>query len=391
MNRILWAVLPLLLITVACKGGGEGGGPQQKGGKKLEYPVETEEVKGRKVEYTVYSVGSLEAFEEVQVIARVPGIVRDVLFTEGDVITFKRNEKGEVTERPVLVKLDDERAINARDIAKAELDKADAQKKEAQEGLDRRERANKLSPNAYSEEEIKQFRSKLAIATADADSAKSRFDKAQLDVNDTAIRAPVEGIIQSRTVKTNQQVMAGTLVATLMRRDPLLLRFSVPEQDATRTKTNDIAKFTMRGSAREYDAKIIFVNAQADSRTRMVEMVAQVQGDTSELKPGAFAQIKIPIGTNENAPSIPQTAVRPTDKGFLAYVIVGGLAKERLLKLGLRTEDGRVEVLEGVKIGDKVVTRGAETLREGAQVKEAGAQAAPISGSTAGASKKDEK
>ncbi|MCC6572351.1 MAG: efflux RND transporter periplasmic adaptor subunit [Planctomycetes bacterium] len=392
MKRLPWAVLPLLLLLAACKGGGEGGSQQKGAGKKLEYPVETEEVKGRRVEYTVYAVGSLEAFEEVYVIARVPGIVRDVLFKEGDVIAFKRNEKGDITERPILVKLDDERFINAANTAKAELDKMTAQKTEAEAALDRRLKANataKDKPPIYSEEDIKSFTTKVAIAVAEADSARSRHDKAMLDLADTEIRAPVEGIIQSRTIKTNQQVQAGTVVATLVRRDPLLLRFAVPEGDATRTKTADVAKFTLRDSVTEYEAKIIFVNAQADSRTRMVEMIAQVQGDTKALKPGAFAQIKIPVGANENAPSVPQTAVRPSDRGFLAFVVQNGVAKERVLKLGLRTEDGRVEVLDGIKIGEKVVVRGAEALRDGAQVKEGGGAPKDGSGAMSGEKKKE--
>lgn len=363
------------LLFAACKGG--EGGPPQKGARKLEFPVETEEVRGRRVEYSIYAVGSLEAFEEVYVIARVPGFVREVKFTEGDVIKFKRDSRGEVIERPVLVKLDDERFINARSTALAEKTKAEAQQKDAQDALDRRVRAVKLKPDAYSIEEIKAFESRLAIATAEADSARSRFEKAELDVADTEIRAPVEGVIQTRTVRTNQQLQAGAVLATLVRKDPLLLRFSVPQQDAARVSRDMAATFTLRDSATEYRARIIHINAQADSRTRMVEMVAQVEGDTAALKPGTFAQITIVIGANENAPSIPQTAVRPSDRGFLAFVVSGTTAKERVLKLGLRTPDGRVEVLSGISIGDKVVVRGAEALRDGATIREATGGATP--------------
>jgi membrane fusion protein, multidrug efflux system len=65
---------------------------------------------------------------------------------------------------------------------------------------------------------------------------------------------------------------------------------------------------------------------------------------------------------------IPQTAVRPSERGFLAYVIEGGVAKERVLTLGMRTADGRVEVTSGVRPGESLVVRGAEALRDGAAV-----------------------
>jgi membrane fusion protein, multidrug efflux system len=65
---------------------------------------------------------------------------------------------------------------------------------------------------------------------------------------------------------------------------------------------------------------------------------------------------------------IPQTAVRPSERGFLAYVVRGGVAQERVLTLGMRTVDGRVEVTSGVEPGEILVVRGAEALRDGAAV-----------------------
>jgi multidrug efflux pump subunit AcrA (membrane-fusion protein) len=66
---------------------------------------------------------------------------------------------------------------------------------------------------------------------------------------------------------------------------------------------------------------------------------------------------------------IPQTAVRPSERGFLAYIVEGDVARERELTLGLRTADGRVEVRSGVKPGEKLVIRGAEALQDGARVR----------------------
>jgi multidrug efflux pump subunit AcrA (membrane-fusion protein) len=66
---------------------------------------------------------------------------------------------------------------------------------------------------------------------------------------------------------------------------------------------------------------------------------------------------------------IPQTAVRPSEKGFLAYVVEDGIAHERVLTLGMRTASGDVEVKSGLKVGESVVVRGAEALRDGVKVK----------------------
>jgi membrane fusion protein (multidrug efflux system)/multidrug efflux system membrane fusion protein len=102
----------------------------------------------------------------------------------------------------------------------------------------------------------------------------------------------------------------------------------------------------------------------------MVAITAQVDDPSrGELRPGSFAQVTVPVGSSAEAAVIPQTAVRPSERGFLAYVVDGGVARERELSLGLRTADGRVEVRSGVKPGEQLVVRGGEALRDGAKVK----------------------
>ena len=78
---------------------------------------------------------------------------------------------------------------------------------------------------------------------------------------------------------------------------------------------------------------------------------------------------------------VPQTAVRPTERGFLCFVIEDGVAKERLVDLGLRTTDGLVAVRKGLSAGEKLVVRGAEALRDGANVTVSEGPAPSTSGS----------
>jgi multidrug efflux system membrane fusion protein len=102
----------------------------------------------------------------------------------------------------------------------------------------------------------------------------------------------------------------------------------------------------------------------------MVDVTAHVlNANRPELRPGAFARVIVPIGAPREAPVIPQTAIRPSEKGFLAFTVADGVARERVLTLGMRTADGRVEVREGLEPGENLVIRGAEALRDGAKVK----------------------
>jgi membrane fusion protein, multidrug efflux system len=139
------------------------------------------------------------------------------------------------------------------------------------------------------------------------------------------------------------------------------------------------ARFTVRDSSRRYTALLTHVAASADSTSRMVAITAQVDDkERGSLRPGSFAQVTVPVGSTVESPVIPQVAVRPSERGFLAFVVEGDVARERELQLGLSTDDGRVEVKSGVQAGERLVVRGAEALRDGAKVRVTGPGAAPV-------------
>jgi RND family efflux transporter MFP subunit len=136
-------------------------------------------------------------------------------------------------------------------------------------------------------------------------------------------------------------------------------------------------RFTVRAGQSTYAATITHVAAAASEGSRMVEVTARVDDPArGELRPGAFAEVQVPVGSASEAPVIPQTAIRPSERGFLAFVVVEERAVERVLTLGLRTADGRVEVRAGLEPGERLVVRGAEALRDGALVHIAGAEEA---------------
>src|SRR5262249_1929104 len=152
------------------------------------------------------------------------------------------------------------------------------------------------------------------------------LQQAERNERDSQVKAPFSGTIQSRNVQTGQYVQPGALLTTLVRRDPLLLRFQVPEGDAARLNPGMPAHFQVRNSSEEYQAHIIHVAESADETSRMVSVTAEIKDPGERLRPGAFAEVTVPVGGRVNAAVIPQTAVRPSERGFLAYVVEGGVA-----------------------------------------------------------------
>ncbi len=348
------------LTFVSCsKGEAEArGGPGSR--KSMEFPVEVKPVESRRVEYTVTAVGSLDAFERVAVTARVAGAVERVNFREGQLINPGQ----------ALVEIEPERYRLAVAAAEATLEKAGAAQGEAQAGYSRRQAASEKNPGLIRGEEIETWRTRVQSTAAEVSQAQAALAQAKLNLRDAFVRAPVAGIIQTRTVETGQYVPVGTVLATLMRRDPLLLRFQVPEQDALPLRTGMIVRFNVAEGETQHEARVTHVAAAASQASRMVDVTANVlNANRPDLRPGAFARVTVPIASSREAPVIPQTAIRPSEKGFLAYTVEGGVARQRILTLGMRTADGQVEVKQGLTPGETLVIRGAEALRDGAKVK----------------------
>lgn len=353
----LGVTLPAIVLFGCSK---KDEGPPGGGKGKMAFPVELAPVPAERVEYTVTSVGTVDAYERVQVTARVAGVIEHVRFAEGDVV-----KKGQV-----LVEIDPARFNLAVRSAKAMLERAQATAAEAQQNLERRTNAGPDGAGVFSKEDIEGWKARSRTGAAQVAEAKAALDEANLNLRDAYVRAPIEGKMQTRTVQTGQYVQPGTVLGTVLRRDPLLLRFPVPEADAPRLQAGIAVSFKVTGVDHDFAGKITLVADAADPATRMVPVVAEVSDEKKDmLRPGAFADVTVRVGASENAAVIPQTAIRPSERGFLAFVVENNVAHERVLTLGMRTADGRVEVRKGVSPGEMLVVRGAEPLRDGSTVR----------------------
>lgn len=368
MRRAACSVAALALVAsiVACKrdsptpdatGGARGG----RGARELTFAVETLTVRKQKMSYVVTAPGRLEAFERVQVTARVAGVVDKVAFAEGQQV-----KKGDV-----LVVIDSERYRLAVNSAKAALEKARAAQKDVEGQVSRREGAMEQHPGLIPGEELETYRTRTLTAKADSAVASENLKVAELNLRDSFVRAPMDGVIQTRTVETGQYVTAGFVMATLLRQEPMLLRFQVEPQEAPRLRPGMTATFTMRETQRVFEAKITLVSAAADPTTHMVGVTGEVLVDGPKfwLRPGSFCDVSVDVGATRDAPMIPRSAARATDRGYVTYVVEDGVANQRLITLGMSTKDGWVEVRSGLEDGDVIVVRGAEALSPGAKVR----------------------
>jgi multidrug efflux system membrane fusion protein len=350
----LAVVLALIAATPGCSKPASSGPPPAAARKPR---VTVAPVARSPVSYSVDTVGSFEAEEEVSVAAGVPGIVTKVMFKEGD----------RVTPDTVLCTIDEERYALEEARAKAEQARASADRDTARNAYDRRLPLQKMG--GLTDDEMAEFKAALDRASADFDRAGAALALASKSVKDSSVRPPKAGLINSRHVATGEYATVGRLIAKLLDVSALYVRFSIPESDSTRVVKGMKITFTTRVQGdKAYEAEVYWVSQTADSRTRSVDCKARLLDAPPNLKPGFSGLVKIVVEERGDALLVPSTAVLPTERGFVGYVIEGGKAKERLLRLGVRTLDDRVEILDGLAEGESLVIRGGSVLQDGRDV-----------------------
>lgn len=366
-----YVLMMAALALAGCGGADPGKGkPRERG-----FPVEVAPVEVIEVAYAVRAPGSIEAFEVVPVAARVGGVVDSVDFREGQTVDTAT----------ALVSIDAERYRYRFESAKADHAEAVAALADATAALQRRQQLAQKDPGLVAAEEVETFRARVMQAQARLDQRLAAMKLAELEQGWATVRAPVAGEIQERLVRTGQRVETGATVASVLRRDPLLVRLRVTEAEAARLRPGMPATLAIAGREKPAGATLTHVGGAADPATRSVAVLAEVaKEDAPSLRPGAFAAVTIPVGSARH-PAIPQSAIRPSERGFLAYVLDGTTARERVLLLGLRSDDGRVEVLSGLAGGEQLVVRGGEALSEGAPVRLPGQEGAGPGGAKGGA------
>jgi multidrug efflux system membrane fusion protein len=355
----LFVLMLALSLTSGCGDRPAEGPARGAGGRGRSIPVRTAPVATRDVSYRVTALGSLEAEEIVQVTAEVEGAVSEVRFHEG----------ARVTRDTVLLLIDPERYRLEVERAEANHLRAQSDLRRAQEELKRRERL--ANAELLAMDEVDRYRAASESLDADVAASKAALDIALQNQRRSEVRAPHSGVINTRTIETGAYVRPGAVLATIVDVTRLRLRFKISEGESLLVAEGQDVSFRVAPiGPRDFAGRVYHVGEVADPTTRQVEVLAWVQ-NTGELKPGFFAEVSFDAGTRQNAVVVPEAAIKASESGFVAYVIVEGKAVKKPIEIGHRTEDGLVEILSGLSGAETVVVEGSDLLADGVTVEDA--------------------
>ncbi len=290
------------------------------------------------------TIGSTIPDEEVDLTFESSGKVIAIYFIEGT----------HVKEGDLLAKINDKPL-------QAQLKKLEAQVPLARDRVYRQQTL--LEKDAVSQEAYEQVTTEYEKLMADLDLVKA-------NIAQTELRAPFDGIIGLRSVSEGAYVTPSTMIVRLTKISPLKIEFSVPERYASDIKNGTPITFSLddsEGVKQNYQATVYAVESKIEQQTHTLTARAYYPNPNERIKPGRYVSIDISKSEIKDALAIPSEAVIPEMGKNMVYLYKGGKALSTEILIGLRTEE-RVQVLEGLSVGDTLITTGVMQMRSGMNV-----------------------
>lgn len=200
------------------------------------------------------------------------------------------------------------------------------------------------------------------LATVDPSRPGAQFEM-------SPVAAPLSGYVTAVHLDRGNSVTTGTEIATVATLDDLEVVVEVPERYATAVRPGMTAGFTSFAlGAETYQARVVEVEPVLDPQTRSKEVRLEVVGDSSELQPGMFIRISLPVRNSGRVVTVPFSAlVQEAGKAYV-YVVVDGNAERREVQVGLIAEE-YAELSGGLEAGAEVVITGVQSVRENGAVR----------------------
>lgn len=335
--------------SAATTAGAGGGAAKPAGGPPggMAMAVEMAKVTVGTLEDEVGAVGSLKSVDSVVMRPEVSGRIAAIRFADG-----QKAAKG-----AVLIELDAQTQA-------AELQQAKANLGLAQTNLKRNE--DLFQKKFVSQRSLDEATAQLKVQEAAVALAAAKLAKMQL-------RAPFAGVVGLRSVSVGDYVKDGQELVNFEGVSTLKVDFRLPElylAKLARGQRVELASDAMAGKT--FTATVDAIDPLIDANGRSLAVRAKLDNTEGTLRPGMFVRVRVIFGSRDNVLMIPEQALVPAAKGQAVFAVVDGKAKQTPVTVGQR-RTGSVEIVDGLKAGDMVVTAGQLKLRDGAAVRPVGA------------------
>jgi membrane fusion protein (multidrug efflux system) len=336
----VFAIVLVTAFAVGCRDGRSASDDADEFGDDGSVAVEAVTVEPQPFSVEVALTGQLEAEHEVVMRSELDGVIRTIEFQEGQ----------PVAQGDVLFTMRDEEQ-------RARLSEARAQERLARDVYDR--------TRTLTSQDISSV-ARRAEAAAALDEAKAKIALAELNLDRTRIMAPFDGVVGSRLVGPGEWVEPQTPLVPVAAIEKLQLHYLLPEPSIRLAKVGGQVHVRVVAYPDErFPGETFFVSPTVDRATRRLLAKAWVPNDDHRLKPGMFANVDVLVLEKEGVLVVPDSAMIYDRHGTYVWRIDDeGRAEKVPVEIGIR-RFSRVEILDGIQAGDRVITAGINKVMAG--------------------------
>ena len=337
------------------------GGPGGGGGMPM--PVGVAKVTNGDIKITLNALGTVTPLRTITITAQVAGNLLKVNFKEGQAVK-EGDALAEIDPRPYQAQLTQFEGALARDealLANARID------------LDRY--TTLFSQDSIAKQQLDSQKSLVHQYEGTVKSDQGQIDNAKVNIGYTKITAPVNGRVGLRQVDPGNNVAVGGAIVVITQLKPIDVLFTIPEDNLPpvlqKMHAGDKLQadaYDRAGTTKLASGTLASLDNQVDTSTGTVKAKAEFANDDEGLFPNQFVNVRLLLDTMKNAIVIPTSALERGSDGLFVYVVQDDhTVQVRNIKTG-PTEGEQVAVTDGLKVGETVVTSGADRLREGSKV-----------------------
>lgn len=324
---------------------------------------------------TRYSA-TITPYEQVDLQFKVGGYIREILQTRGVDGSPRAIQQGDtVTKGMVLARVREDDYVERVKHAKAQLTRAEVSVQKAQQDWNRA--SHLFSMQSLTKPDYDSAKAQLDSAQASVAGAHSQLAEAQLSLQDSILTAPMDGVLLQRKIEVGTLATPGTIAFVLGNLSVVKVIFGVPDSLLTQLKIGaplTITTESLRGT--EFAGRVTAISPAADTRSRVFNVEVTVPNPKYVLKAGMIASLEVSAGKPQQPVTVmPISAIiracTQSDQ-YAVFVVEENndkqIARSRVVKLG-EVLGNTIEVLEGVSVGEHVITTGATLVSEGEMVR----------------------
>lgn len=217
----------------------------------------------------------------------------------------------------------------------------------------------------------------LKSAAGQLESAQGKYEGAAAQLSYSEIKSPINGVVTERPLYPGEMAAAGTPLLTVMDISQVIAKAHIPQASAMLLKVGDEAEIEVPGTEKPFPAKVTIVSPALDAGSTTVEVWVQAKNPGERLKPGTSVQVSMTARSVADALSIPAAALLTAQDGTTSVMAAGTCEKsknpsdqcahQKPVKTGIRDED-RIQIVEGLKAGERIVATGAYGLPDNSKI-----------------------